>query len=66
MVFVADPRAYSGWQAWLTNLYHENLLYYTVLTVLVVPSLALVLGTLTSAIMSRIGIDLESGRPEER
>ncbi len=60
IVFVADSRKYTGWLAWVANLYNESLAYFTLLTVIVVPLLALVLGSLFSFVLARTGIDLRS------
>lgn len=60
IVFVADSRSLSGVAAWFTNLYNENLLYFTLLTVLIIPSLGLILGKFTGFAMARLGIDLKS------
>jgi len=60
MVFVADSRALSGWEAWWANLYNENLAYFTLATVLIVPTLGMILGLLTDFLMTRIGINLKS------
>ncbi len=60
IVFVADSRRYTGWQAWFTNLYNESLALFTLLTIVVVPLLALVLSGFMSFFLSRTGIDLGS------
>jgi hypothetical protein len=60
IVFVADSRRYTGLRAWCTNLYNENLLYFTLLTVITIPTLALILGSLMSFVLARTGINLKS------
>jgi len=60
MVLVADSRAYSGWRAWYANLYNESHLYFTLVTVVIIPFLALVLGSVMGFIMAHLGIDLKS------
>lgn len=60
MVFVADSRALSRFAAWWANLYNESLAYFTLVTVLIVPALGLVLGSLTDFLMTQIGINLKS------
>jgi len=60
LVFVADSRRYRGWQAWFTNLYNESLAQFTLLTIIVVPLLALALSSLMGFFLSRTGIDLKS------
>ena len=60
MVLVADSRRFAGWQAFWTNLYNESHLYFALLTILIIPVLALTMGKLTDLILSRIGINLKS------
>ena len=60
IVFVADTRRYSGWLAWWTNLYNENLFWFTVITVLVIPAVGATLALLTDFLMARLGINLKS------
>ena len=60
IVFVADSRRYSGIMAWFTNLYNESLGQFTLLTVILVPTLALTLSTIMGFLLSRTGIDLKS------
>jgi hypothetical protein len=60
MVIVADSRRYTGWAAWWINLYNDSHLYFALVTILLIPTLALVLGKLTSWLLVRIGINLKS------
>lgn len=60
IVFVADSRRYSGWLAWFTNLYNESLAQFTLLTIIVVPLLALILSSVMGFLLSKTGIDLKS------
>ncbi len=60
LVFVADSRRYAGWQAWFTNLYNESLAQFTLLTIVLVPLLALALSSVMGFFLSRTGIDLKS------
>lgn len=60
MVLVADSRRYTGWLAWWSNLYNESHLYFALLTIVIIPALALLLGTLTDLVLARIGINLKS------
>ncbi|MCP5110547.1 MAG: hypothetical protein GY953_06895 [bacterium] len=60
IVFVADSRRLTGLWAWFTNLYNESLAYFTLLTVICIPLLALLLSTVMGFILSRTGIDLKS------
>ena len=47
IVLVADSRRFTGWEAWWANLYNESHLYFALLTIIIVPVLALSLGKLT-------------------
>ena len=60
IVFVADSRGATGWRAWITNLYNENLFYFALFTVFLIPTLAAILGSITNYILSRSGINLKS------
>ena len=60
IIFVADSRKYTGWEAWFTNLYNEDLAWFTVVTLITIPTVALTFGSLMSFIMSRTGINLKS------
>jgi len=60
IVFVADSRGLTGWRAWCTNLYNENLFYFALLTVILIPVLAVILGSITSYFLARSGINLKS------
>jgi len=60
LVIVADTRKFTGWEAWWTNLYNESHLYFTLLTVAIIPIVGLIFGILADVIMGHIGIDLKS------
>jgi len=60
MVFVADSRRYTGWVAWFANLYNESHLQFTLLTLVLIPLLALILGTVAGKVLSALGVDLRS------
>ncbi len=60
LVIVADTRKFTGWEAWWTNLYNESHLYFTLLTVAIIPIVGLIFGVLADIIMGHIGIDLKS------
>ena len=60
LVIVADTRKFTGWEAWWTNLYNESHVYFTLLTVIIIPLTGVIFGTIADLIMSRIGIDLKS------
>ena len=60
VVVVADSRAFSGWRAWWMNLYNDSHLLFALLTIVIIPCVALVLGRLTGLVMARLGINLKS------
>ncbi len=60
IVLVADSRVYSGWKAWWTNLYNESHLLFALITIIVSPSLGLIMGKLTDFLLARLGINLKS------
>ena len=60
VVIVADSRGLSGWRAWWMNLYNESHLLFAIMTILIIPAVALVLGRLTGLVMARLGINLKS------
>ncbi len=60
IVIVADSRGLSGWRAWLANLHNESLVYFTLVTVAVIPTLGAALGGLTDFLLARLGVDLKS------
>jgi len=60
IVVVADSRRYTGWQAWFINLYNESLILFTLLTVVSIPVLGMMLGTMADLAMKQIGINLKS------
>jgi hypothetical protein len=60
IVIVADSRKLTGLMAWWANLYNESHLYFTVLTVLLIPVIGVLFGVLADIVMHFIGIDLKS------
>jgi len=60
LVIVADTRKFAGWEAWWTNLYNESHLYFTLLTVAIIPLVGFLFGCIADLIMGHIGIDLKS------
>ena len=60
IVMVADTRKLSGIMAWWANLYNESHLYFTILTVILIPLIGVIFGVLADIIMHFIGIDLKS------
>lgn len=66
VVLVADSRRYSGWEAWWANLYNDSRFSFAILTILIIPGLALVLARLTDLVLARVGINLRSRVVSER
>jgi hypothetical protein len=60
MVIVADSRKFSGWKAWWANLYNESHFLFALITIIVIPATALLLGRLTGSLVARLGINLKS------
>ena len=60
IVLVADSRRFTGWKAWWTNLYNESHFLFALLTIVTIPVLGLLLGTITDRLMARLGINLKS------
>jgi len=60
VVIVADTRNLTGLMAWWGNLYNESHLWFTLLTVALIPLIGVIFGVVADLIMSHIGIDLKS------
>jgi hypothetical protein len=60
IVIVADTRKFTGWEAWWTNLYNESHLYFTLLTIALIPTIGVIFGVVADLLMGLIGIDLKS------
>jgi hypothetical protein len=65
VVIVADSRHLTGLRAWWANLYNESHLYFSLLTILVIPLAGIILGAAADQLMARIGIDLKSRKLRE-
>lgn len=59
-VIVADSRKFTGWQAQWANLYNESHFWFALITVIILPVTALILGRLTGWFMAHLGINLRS------
>ncbi len=59
VVIVADTRKFTGWEAWWTNLYNESHLYFTLLTIVLIPTVGVIFGVIADMLMGLIGIDLK-------
>lgn len=60
IVIVADSRKLTGIMAWWANLYNESHLYFTILTIILIPLIGVIFGVLADVAMHCIGIDLKS------
>lgn len=60
IVIVADTRYTTGIMQFWANLYNESHLYFTLLTVALIPTIGITFGVLADLIMSHIGLDLKS------
>jgi hypothetical protein len=60
IVIVADSRKLTGIMAWWANLYNESHLYFTLLTVVLIPIIGVIFGLLADLAMHFVGIDLSS------
>ncbi len=66
VVVVADSRKLTGLMAWWANLYNESHFYFTLVTVVLIPTIGFIFGVLADVVMKRIGIDLEHRDLAER
>lgn len=60
IVIVADTRKLSGIMAWWANLYNESHVYFTILTIVIIPLVGVIFGVIADFVMQHIGIDLKS------
>ena len=60
IVIVADTRKATGILRWWADLYNESHVYFAILTVVLIPLIGVIFGTLADLVMSHIGIDLKS------
>ena len=60
VVIVADTRKLSGLMAWWGDLYNESHVYFTIVTVILIPLIGVIFGVLADLVMSHVGIDLKS------
>lgn len=59
IVIVADTRKLTGIMAWWGNLYNESHLYFTIMTIILIPTIGVIFGILADVVMHFIGIDLK-------
>jgi hypothetical protein len=60
VVIVSDTRKLGGAFAWWANLYNESHGYFTIATIIIIPTIGCIFGVLADIVMARIGIDLKS------
>jgi hypothetical protein len=60
IVIVADSRKLTGVMAWWANLYNESHVYFTILTIILIPLVGVIFGVLADIVMHFVGIDLKS------
>lgn len=60
IVIVADSRKLTGIMAWWASLYNESHLYFTLLTIVLIPLIGVIFGVVADFIMHFVGIDLKS------
>jgi hypothetical protein len=58
--FVANTEGLSGIELWYANLYNSNKFYCAIVTVIIIPVVGFILGTIADFIISKIGLDLKS------
>ncbi|MFZ3045579.1 MAG: DVU0150 family protein [Desulfatirhabdiaceae bacterium] len=60
LVIVADTRHLPAFEAWWANLYNESHVYFTLVTVILIPLIGVIFGTIADFFMGFIGLDLKS------
>lgn len=58
VVIVADTRL-DGIMLWWAQMYNDSHLYFTILTIIIIPTVGCIFGFLADVVMSHIGIDLK-------
>ena len=59
VVIVADTRRLDGIMLWWAQMYNDSHLYFTILPLLLIPTVGCIFGFLADVVMSHIGIDLK-------
>ena len=60
VVIVADSRHLTGLTAWWVNIYNDSHVLFALLTIVTIPVVGAILGSVADLMMRRIGIDLRS------
>ncbi len=58
--FIANTKGLSGIELWYANLYNSNRFYCALVTIIVIPVVGFILGTIADFLISKIGLDLKS------
>ena len=58
--FIADTNGLSGIELWYANLYNSNKFYCALVTILVIPVVGFILGSIADFLISKTGLDLKS------
>ena len=59
VVIVADTRRLDGIMLCWAQMYNDSHLYFTILTIIIIPTVGCIFGFLADVVMSHIGIDLK-------
>lgn len=59
VVIVADTRRLDGIMLWWAQMYNDSQLYFTILTIIIIPTVGCIFGFLADVVMAHIGIDLK-------
>lgn len=60
VVIVADTRRLDGIMLWWAQMYNDSHLYFTILTIIIIPVTGLIFGLIADVVMGWIGIDLKN------
>lgn len=60
VVIVADTRRLDGIMLWWAQMYNDSHLYFTILTIIIIPTTGLIFGLIADVVMGWIGIDLKN------
>ncbi|MDO5484239.1 MAG: hypothetical protein Q4F27_04955 [Desulfovibrionaceae bacterium] len=65
VVIVADTRGLDGIMLWWAQMYNDSHLYFTIMTIIIIPVVGCIFGILADIVMSHIGIDLKNRKLAE-
>ena len=60
VVIVADTRRLDGIMLWWAQMYNDSHVYFTILTIIIIPVTGCIFGFLADVVMNHIGIDLKN------